>query len=459
MHKTEAKVVYLDYYGLREAPFSITPDPEFLFASGTHQSVLDRIIYGIENWFGFILLVGEVGTGKTTICRSILDRLENRARTVLIINPAVSGKELISGILHDLKVTHRKDASKKELIDCLNRFLIKVADDIPVVVIIDDAQAMPFDALEDLRLLSNLETDKKKLLQIVLAGQPELAENISRRELRQLKQRISIDCRLDVLSKNEIEGYIRQRLYISGDNGRICFNRRAVSLIFRLSNGIPRLINKLCDYALTAGYITNDHVIGRRHVKKAEKELFSPVFKNNFFKSAGLQASPGRMVKYWPVLLFLIILPMALCWRDIIPYTILSAKALTKQEIAPWVIKNQYVVDNTKTGFYKIPDQNGKNIYSKTDGAKKFQNQITAVKQVEGEKNWVIQVASLKKSKAAAIMVAELQNKGFQAFTQKKEVPGKGVRHRIRIGYFKDIDQARLAQTRLKSLNYQGVIY
>ena len=153
MHKTEAKVVYLDYYGLQEAPFSITPDPEFLFASGTHQSVLDRIIYGIENWFGFILLVGEVGTGKTTICRSILDRLENRARTVLIINPAVSGKELISGILHDLKVTHRKNASKKELIDCLNRFLIKVADNIPVVVIIDDAQSMPFDALEDLRLL------------------------------------------------------------------------------------------------------------------------------------------------------------------------------------------------------------------------------------------------------------------------------------------------------------------
>ena len=150
---------------------------------------------------------------------------------------------------------------------------------------------------------------------------------------------------------------------------------------------------------------------------------------------------------------------MALCWRDIIPSTILSVKALTKQEIAPWVIKNQHVADNTKTGFYKIPDQNGKNIYSKTDGAKKFQNQITAVKQVEGEKNWVIQVASLKKSKAAAIMVAELQNKGFQAFTQKKEVPGKGVWHRIRIGYFKDIDQARLAQTRLKSLNYQGVIY
>ena len=309
--------------------------------SRVHREAFSHLLYGIKEKHGFIQIVGEVGTGKTTICRSILDRLENRARTVLIINPAVSGKELISGILHDLKVTHRKDASKKELIDCLNQFLIKVADDIPVVVIIDDAQAMPFDALEDLRLLSNLETDKKKLLQIVLAGQPELAENISRRELRQLRQRISIDCRLDVLSKNEIEGYIRHRLYISGDNGRICFTGKALKLIFRLSRGIPRLINKLCDYALTAGYITNDYVIGRSHVKKAEKELFSLVFKNNFFKSAGLRASPGNMVKYWPVLLFLIILPMALCLRDIIPSTILSVKALTKQEIAPWVIKNQ----------------------------------------------------------------------------------------------------------------------
>ena len=168
--RSSAERVYLDYYSFREAPFSITPDPEFLFLSSTHGSVINKILYGINSRMGFILLIGEVGTGKTTICRSILDNLEGKAETVYIINPSLSGRELISSILDDLGIPTPPETSKKELIACLNQFLLSAEERGPVVIIIDDAQTIPLDALEDLRLLSNLETDKDKLLQMVLGN-------------------------------------------------------------------------------------------------------------------------------------------------------------------------------------------------------------------------------------------------------------------------------------------------
>ena len=252
--------VYLDFYNLRETPFSITPDPEFIFLSNTYKSVIDKILYGINNRMGFILLTGEVGTGKTTICRSVIDNLDNKARMVYIINPSVSGRELISGILDDLGLEYPPDSSKKDLINHLNNFLLSRADNNPVVIIIDDAQTMPIDALEDLRLLSNLETDKKKLLQMILVGQPELLELINRPEIRQLKQRVEINCRLEYLARDETGGYIAQRLFIAGCRGNLQFTQKAINLIYAASNGIPRLINKICDYALTAGYLDDEFV-------------------------------------------------------------------------------------------------------------------------------------------------------------------------------------------------------
>lgn len=265
--------VYLDFYRLKEAPFSLTPDPEFLFSSQTHQQVIDKILYGIHGRMGFILLIGEVGTGKTTLCRTILDSLENVAETVYIINPSLSGTELISSILDDLNVPHSANASKKELIDTLNRFLLAAERRRPVVIIIDDAQTMHVAALEDLRLLSNLETDKNKLLQIVLVGQPELAEIISRPDMRQLQQRVAVNCFLNYLIREEVESYISRRLFVAGDKGRISFTADAAKLIFKSSGGIPRLINKICDYTLTAGYVADAFTIKPEHVKRALAEI------------------------------------------------------------------------------------------------------------------------------------------------------------------------------------------
>ena len=271
--KANKSRVYLDFYKLKEPPFSITPDPEFLFLSQTHQSVLERVLYSIDIKMGFILLSGEVGTGKTTICRSIIDTIDDTSEIVYIINPSLSGRALIASILDDLNIQYAADASKKDLIGQLNHFLLHRDCSRPVVIIIDDAQTMSVEVLEDLRLLSNLETDKEKMLQMVIVGQPELEDNLSRPEMRQLRQRIFVNCRLKHLKPGEVESYIDRRLFIAGSSGQVQFSAGAKRAIAKSSKGVPRVINKICDYALTAGYVADEFVIRKIHVKKALAEL------------------------------------------------------------------------------------------------------------------------------------------------------------------------------------------
>jgi len=264
--------VYLDFYELSEPPFAITPDPEFLYLSQTHQAALEKLLYGINSRLGFMLLTGEVGTGKTTLCRHLLDIVHGQADTVYIVNPSLTEKELIAAILDDLGLTYPQKATKKGLIDLLNRFLLERDSTRPVILIIDDAQAMATDALENLRLLSNLETDKVKLLQILLVGQPELHARLGENQLRQLRQRISLHCQLELLGRREIEEYISRRLYASGNKGSLRFTPQGIKLILKFSSGVPRLINKICDYALVAGYVANDYSIGPEHVRRAIQE-------------------------------------------------------------------------------------------------------------------------------------------------------------------------------------------
>lgn len=265
--------VYLDFYQLREAPFAITPDPEFLFLSETHQNVIEKLQYAIRTRMGFMLLTGEVGTGKTTLCRELLDHMQDGYQTVYVINPALSGRELLANILDDLGIKYSPQASKKELIDRLNRFLLAKAAPDPVVIIVDDAQTMPVTTLEDLRLLSNLETDKTKLLQMLLVGQPELLDLLDQPAIRQLKQRVAVHCRLDFLSRAEVGGYIERRLFVAGNQGQVRFAPKVVKRIHRRSGGVPRLINKISDLALTAAYTTNSHTVQGIHFKAACSEL------------------------------------------------------------------------------------------------------------------------------------------------------------------------------------------
>jgi general secretion pathway protein A len=265
--------MYLEFYKLTEHPFSITPDPRYLYFSAQHREAYTHVMYGIEQRKGFIELTGEVGSGKTTLCRAVLDKLGRRTQTSLILNPCLTEAQLVRAILHDYGLgTARKDMLS--LVETLNAFLLermRAGDN--VALLIDEAQNLSLKLMEQIRLLSNLETDQQKLIQIVLIGQPELEEKLSSPGLRQLRQRITVRAHLSPLNESEVAGYIAHRLETAGANGRIQFDRKAVHLAYRFSSGIPRLINAVCDHALLAGYVAGSYVIDGPCMKRAVEQL------------------------------------------------------------------------------------------------------------------------------------------------------------------------------------------
>ena len=266
-------VMYCPFFGLQEKPFSITPDPRFLFLSSSHQEALGHLIYGIEERKGFITVTGEVGTGKTLLCRALLDRLGRHVQTALIFNSFLLEIELLRSINDDFGIV-QAGATRKELIDHLNRYLLaEFSAGRNAVLIIDEAQNPAPPLLEQIRMLSNLETERGKLLQIVLVGQPELRQQLARPELRQLNQRIALRYHLQPFDRQETKDYITHRLVVAGSHGSVKFSRRALSSIFRLSDGIPRKINLLCDRAMLSAYVHGSSRIGQTHVRQAWNEL------------------------------------------------------------------------------------------------------------------------------------------------------------------------------------------
>ncbi len=266
--------MYNDFYGFHEAPFNITPDPRFLFFSDKHREAFNHVLFGIRERKGFIQITGEVGAGKTTICRALLTELGPTFRTALILNPMVSSNQLMRTILSELGLdTPRNDRSAQ--LEILNRFLLEqAAAGNDVVLFIDESQDLDPELLEQVRLLSNLETDQRKLLQIVLIGQPELRDKLNRRELRQLRQRITVRYHLAPLHRFETARYITHRLHVAGaENGRPMFTPWAIRTIQRYSGGIPRLINAVCDKALLYGYVNATYELGGRAVRQAIREL------------------------------------------------------------------------------------------------------------------------------------------------------------------------------------------
>jgi general secretion pathway protein A len=265
--------VYLDFYGLNESPFDITPNPRFLFYSAKHREAYNHLLFGIRERKGFVQMTGEVGAGKTTLCRAILEQLDERFATALILNPLMSPHELMKAVAQEFGLPVN-GLDRLDTLAVINQFLLQQVEcGKDAVLIIDEAQDLTDELLEQVRLLSNLETDNRKLLQIVLLGQPELRDRLNNPRLRQLRQRITVRYHLLPLTRQEVSQYVQHRLHLCGGNGTPCFTRPALWRVYHYSQGIPRLVNAVCDKALLAGYVAQRERIDMRLVGRAVREL------------------------------------------------------------------------------------------------------------------------------------------------------------------------------------------
>lgn len=264
--------MYYDFYGLKGSPFNITSNPDLFFESASHKEALAALLYGIQEKKGIILITGEVGTGKTTLCKTLLNRLPLEIKTSLILNPYFSDLQLLQAIVEDFGLKN-KGKNRLDLLRQLNSFVLAVnAKGGTAVLIIDEAQGLSVRQLEQVRLLSNLETSKEKLLQIVLSGQPELIDKLNRNNLRQIRQRIFVKYDLFPLQEEEVKEYIDFRLKQSGKTG-IHIPDEGIKVIFDFSAGIPRLINMLCDRAMLCGFVKESKTFDCEMLKSCIEEL------------------------------------------------------------------------------------------------------------------------------------------------------------------------------------------
>ncbi|MBF0521571.1 MAG: AAA family ATPase [Candidatus Omnitrophica bacterium] len=269
--------MYKAFYHLKENPFNVTSDPDFFFFSARHSEAFSHLAYGISQRKGILVITGEIGAGKTTLCRTLLNRLDDKTKTALILNPSFSDIQLLKLILKDLgiKGEHR---NKFALINALNQFLIEESNlGNNVALIIDEAQNLKPQQLEQIRLLSNLETEKEKLLQIILVGQPELVDKLKLPSLKQLDQRVTVRYHMKPLEYHEIDSYIHHRLKVASaeehPNGVCHFTEEGLKVIYQYSGGIPRKINILCDRVLLAGFTKEAHTFDQELIYECIKEI------------------------------------------------------------------------------------------------------------------------------------------------------------------------------------------
>ena len=290
--------MYAEYFGLRQAPFSIAPDPRYLFMSERHREALAHLLYGLGGGGGFVLLTGEIGAGKTTVCRCFLEQIPNRCNVAYIFNPKLTVIELVRSVCDEFRIPYPQrepgTATVTDYLDPLNAFLLRThAIEQNNVLIIDEAQNLSADVLEQLRLMTNLETSERKLLQIVLIGQPELRDMLAQSGLQQLAQRVIARFHLEALSEAETAQYIRHRLAVAGLNGPIPFAADTLRRIHRICRGVPRRINLLCDRALLGAYASHKVIVDRQVIDKAAGEVFDGV------GVAGVSATPARQGALW----------------------------------------------------------------------------------------------------------------------------------------------------------------
>jgi general secretion pathway protein A len=297
--------MYTSFFGLQKEPFSIAPDPRFLFMSERHREALAHLLYGVKGAGGVVVLSGEIGAGKTTVCRCFLEQIPEHCNVAYIFNPKLSALELLESICDEFQVENRPSSRQgvtvKDYIDPLNAFLLTThANGQNNLLVIDEAQSLDVDVLEQLRLLTNLETNERKLLQIILIGQPELRDMLNQPELEQLAQRVVARFHLEPLDVAETRRYIRHRLAISGLNGPDLFERDAIQRIYKLTRGVPRRINQLCDRSLLGAYGQGQAHVNVTTVKAAAKEILGSGSTRR--ASSTQSAHAGEVASAWQLL-------------------------------------------------------------------------------------------------------------------------------------------------------------
>lgn len=291
--------MYLNFYGLKEKPFQLLPDPSYFFLSSKHKTALNYLEYGILNNVGFIVITGEIGSGKTTLIKKFLSQLEKKIITAVISNTNVESKEFLQMLLQELGIEYSKEETKADLLNHLHHFLIeKYASRQQVVLIVDEAQNLPSAVLEEIRMISNLQTEKEFLIQIILVGQPPLREKLLHPSLEQFLQRVSLSYHLFPLNEQETKDYIKHRLKLAGARYPI-FSEEALKAVFKHSQGVPRIINTLCEAALVYGFADEKREIGAEIIETIIEELYPYRLKQPEEKQPSLWAteSPTTVMK------------------------------------------------------------------------------------------------------------------------------------------------------------------
>ena len=269
--------MYLEFLGLREHPFSVTADPSFLYLSKRHREALSHMVYGIRERKGFIEITGEIGTGKTTLCKALLRQLDGKTKTALVLHSGLSELQLLHAVVQDFGLDPMRN-NRLTLFNQLNHFLLEQAHlGHNLVLVIDEAQNLSLRVLEQIRMLSNLETDKEKLIQIVLVGQPQLRDTLNLPAMRQLQQRISVRYHIQPLDVDEVRIYVDHRLRVAGSDGSLGWTQEAIQELYQCSQGIPRLINLICDRALLACYVLRGKLVDRGILRRSYQELMGEV--------------------------------------------------------------------------------------------------------------------------------------------------------------------------------------
>lgn len=426
------KIVYLSFYGLNEKPFSLTPDTKFLYLSKNHQDALNHLVYGIREKEGFVVLTGDVGTGKTTIVRALLERLGEDTSNALILNPMLEGEDLLRAILEEFRIGN-EGARKKALLDRLNQFLLmELMRGRNAVLVIDEAQDLSDQALEEIRLLSNLETEKAKLLQIILVGQVELHQKLESSFLRPLNQRISIRYHLMRLSRIDTEKYILHRLLVAGSNGNLNFSDGALSEIFKYSRGVPRLINLICDRTLLAGYAKQSNYLDKQIVERGAGSL----------KKQGLHApnsSKSRRFLLLAALALLLGCTFLIVFQGDIPYVESSKSAHFVRMRIPVIERLSPATFTGGIGFTTTPTHEGTSPPGVT-GAEELSHPYS------------IQIRSYRDNSRAFMDVNQLGKLGYQAFIMKAELPDKGIWYQVMFGRFQTKADAQVMLKKIKTI-------